>query len=136
MTSNTQKEAMVEVRNFDTSRAKNSFKGNFDLIIRTWGIIFHGCSLFEKEGQQWIKLPQRSVKNDMGMWDHTPIVSLINPELLKRLQTLAIEAISKLPAQEIKTSSEPLIYPGSFVQPGQTGIPSPKQSYEEQGLPF
>lgn len=134
MTNNMPKEAMVEVKNFDTSRAKNSFKGSFDLVIRTWGIIFHGCSLFEKEGQQWIKLPQRSVKNDMGTWDHTPIVSLVNPELLKRLQTLTIEAISKLPTTEVKTSNDPLIYPGSLVQPGQ--IPSAKQAYEEQGLPF
>lgn len=121
----------IEIRNFDSSRAKNSFKGNFDLTIRAWGLIFIGCSLFSNDKGQWIKMPQRSIKNEAGTYTYTPYIDFVNPAIFKRLEMASLEILNKIdtePKQQEVTS-----YPHGMIKPGQ--VPQTNQ-YEDQGLPF
>lgn len=125
----------IEIKNFDNSKAKNSFKGNFDLIIRGWGLILHGCSLFANDKGQWIKLPQRSSKNDQGQYEYSPHVSFVNPALFKRLETASLEIINKMDAQPAPVQQPVTHYPHGIIKPGQVA-PAQQNQYEDQGLPF
>lgn len=123
----------IEIRNFDTSKASKSLKASFDLIIRGWGLIIHGCKLFDNDKDKWIKLPELGKKKDDGTWDHYPHISFVNIEVFKRLQVSVLDAISKLPPTQKTEQSQEIIYPQGIIKNGEVPI---KNDPTDELVPF
>ncbi len=83
---------MIEIKNFDKSRANKSFLGNFEAVSKQSGMIIAECEAFTKDGSVYARLPSKSFKLPDGTYGpKKPIIYFIDQQKTNQLQ----EAITK-----------------------------------------
>jgi hypothetical protein len=73
---------------------KNTMQGSLDLVLPS-GIILRGCTLHEKNGDRWIRMPARSYTNDSGATTWVTTVEFASKEAKRRFQETALEAVDR-----------------------------------------
>ena len=60
----------VQIKYFDSSKAKGGFLGNFSVTISSWnGLTLSGIALIKNQhGKRFIMLPKRNKKGPDGSW--------------------------------------------------------------------
>jgi hypothetical protein len=87
-------ELCIECRAFRKFE-KNTLKGFVSLSVSPPGITLNDLCLHEKFGRRWLSFPARPYQTDDGKQRWTPVVEIANREILRRFQTVGIEAIDR-----------------------------------------
>ena len=81
----------IEVLNFKPFN-RGALRGWVDLIIQPIGLKFNGVAFFQKDGKEWLKLPQREYELN-GERRFSPIAEFDSKDAHDRFQRAALEAL-------------------------------------------
>jgi len=78
-------------------RSHNSgiLQGFAKLHVPAWGVEIDGCKVFQKEGQRWLKLPDREYKNAEGETKWAPTVRFVEKRHQDLFSTAALKAVDE-----------------------------------------
>lgn len=84
--------AALQVTSWKAFR-KNTLLGFFDLTLPS-GMIVHGCSVHERDGERWIGLPAQKFTKADGSAGFTPVIDFTSKEARQKFQEQALAAIA------------------------------------------
>ena len=80
---------------------KGAKKGYLDISVPSLDWMICGCTLFEKDGQQWIKPPEREYKDSEGKSKYAPIIKM-GDETRKAFSATALHALKIFQMKEVE----------------------------------
>ena len=77
---------------------KGLILSKFDVNIEQWGLTIRDCTLFDKDGKQWVSMPSRQYKDNDGKTQYFNLIKM--EEKAKERFDKAVIAL--IPKDEVK----------------------------------
>lgn len=85
-------------------------QGFAKLHVEAWGVEIDGCKVFMKNGQRWLKLPDREYKNAEGEQKWSPIVRFVERAHQDLFSQRALDAVDAWCREQGKAPQEGKIF--------------------------